>query len=303
MSASEVWVLAPQPTAMGEGDAAWLERWFTEALGVRVHLVLKHDDGSADVPAGVRAAYAEESLRPALCDALRLSPRAADLCDLALLRLRRMRRSDGNAAALDEVIADIGRRLDARWPELARLPTVPRPYRCAVVLTHDVDSVDRWTGQHVAHLAYHVRERLSYEGARALLRLPWAAARRSWDRQDLHARIDGCLEAERRHKASATYLFFSPEAGYRTALDGWYTPETRYGRANVAALWRRMTDEGFDVGLHLSIGAHQYPDAIVAEWRALRAAVPAAMACRSHYLKVVPGTTDTALAWLVSAST
>jgi hypothetical protein len=57
-----------------------------------------------------------------------------------------------------------------------------------------------------------------------------------------------------------------------------------------------MVEAGFDVGLHLSIGAHRTREAVIAEWNALRAVVPGAVSCRNHYLKVEPGVTDAALA-------
>lgn len=296
MSASEVWLVARQPAAMHEADARWLERWLTETLGIRIRLVLALDVDAAHVPASARVVYAAETppVAPAR-DGVRLPPPAADVCHLACLRLRQMQQSDSTVPALDEAIADIGRRLDSRWPDLARIPQVPSPYRCALVITHDVDTVDRWTSQHVMHLARHVRERLAFEGARAVLRLPLAAVRRAWDRPPVAARINACLEAEQRHQASASYLFFSPETRYRSALDGWYTPTTQYGGANLSTLWRRLEQERFDVGLHLSIGAHRDRDAVAAEWNALRTLVPGAVSCRNHYLKVVPGVTDAAL--------
>jgi hypothetical protein len=218
------------------------------------------------------------------------------VCELACLRLRRKQQGDATSATLDAAIADFGCQIDRQWPALKRIPRVPAPYRCALVFTHDVDSVDRWTMQHVLHLARHLRERLAFEGARAVLRLPWAAARRAWDRPAVSDRIDACLDVERRHGASATYLFFSPDTRHRTALDGWYTSTTPYGRADLAELWKRLEREGFDVGLHLSIGAHDDVDAIAAEWAGLRNAVPKAVSCRNHYLKVAPVVTDSAFA-------
>jgi hypothetical protein len=296
MSASELWLVMPRPAPIDAHDERWLERWLGDMLGIRVRLVASRDVRATPAPAGARVAYAgdETFLRSVPDDALRLPGSTAAVLGLASERLRR-EQPGGATPALDDAVAEIGRRIDHRWPDLARIARVPAPYRCALVITHDVDAVDRWTPQHVAHLARHVRERLGFEGARALLRLPWAAVRGAWDRPAIDARVRACLELERRHDACASYLFFSPETRHRTALDGWYTPDTRFGRGDLAELWRRMDRDGFDVGLHLSIGAHDDASAVAAEWNALRTFVPRLASCRSHYLKVVPGLTTAAL--------
>lgn len=296
MSASELWLVTPA-RAMEVRDERWLERWLADMLGIRVTLVLAQGSRAVDVPAGVRVVYAgdEVFLRALPDDALRLPETTTAVLDLACERLRRGRSGDG-IPALDDAVAEIEGCLDRHAPGFTRIPRVPAPYRCAVVLTHDVDAVDRWTAQHVMHLARHVRERIGFEGGRALLRLPWAAARRAWDRPAIAARVHACLELERRHGAHASYLFFSPETRHRTALDGWYTPSTRFGHGDVTELWRAMDRDGFDVGLHLSIGAHDDSLAVAAEWNALRAILPRLASCRSHYLKVVPGLTAAALA-------
>jgi hypothetical protein len=299
MSASELWLCTPRPEAMDAQDPErWLERWLGDMLGIRVRLVFGRDGRAVKVPAGARVAYADDGafLPPVADDAVHLSGSTASVLGLAWERLRRGHPGDAAVPAIDLGVADIERRIDRGWPELARIPRVPLPYRCALVLTHDVDAVDRWTPQHVAHLARHVRERVGFEGARAVLRLPWAAVRRAWDRPAIEARIHACLELERRHGAHASYLFFSPETRHRQALDGWYTPRTRFGRGDVAELWRGMNREGFEVGLHLSIGAHGDTRAVAAEWNALRAFTEHLASCRSHYLKVVPGVTAAALA-------
>ena len=280
MSASELTLVVPRAAMDASADRRWLQRWLGEMLGVRVRLAPEH---SAATPAeSEHACVADEA--------------TTALLELAWKRLRRAEPGPGAEPVIDLAVADIARRLERERPDLAQIPRVPRPYRCALVLTHDVDAVDRWTGEHVAHLARHVRERVGFEGPRAILRLPWAAVRRAWERPGIAARIRACLELERRHGAHASYLFFSPDTQHRRALDGWYTPGTRVGNGDLASLWRVMLSDGFDVGLHLSIGAHDDRGAIAAEWDALRAFSPDLASCRSHYLKVVPDVTTGALA-------
>ena len=276
MSASEARLLVDGPDTLRPDDRQWFEGWLTVALGIRVRL--------ATAPTA---------------DAVRVVDEMSDTIRLVCDRLRRGQRADGppaTGATLDRVVGEIGRRLVEARPDLVPVPMVPPPYRCALVLTHDVDAVDRWTAGHDRHLARHLPERLGFEGARAVLRLPWAAVRGLWDDPRIEARIRACVAIERRLGVHSTYLFFSPAAAFRSAHDGWYTARTRFGRGTVEGFWRELQRDGFDVGLHLSIGAHADTRAIEVEWDAMRAFAPGLVSCRSHYLKEAPGVTYDGLA-------
>lgn len=203
------------------------------------------------------------------------------------------------AAIIDRGLHDLGTRLDRGFTGLARTPRWPAGHPCAVALTHDVDAVDRWTRGHVWHLARHLPERWPREGLRSVARLPWAALRGLWEDVPVARRLEDCVAIEARASVRATYLFFSPERRYRRAFDAWYTPNTTIGRGRrLADLWRELLEMDFELGLHLSIGAHDDATAIAREWSAMKAIVPALMTCRSHYLKRKPGVTEGALATL-----
>src|SRR5206468_1313802 len=89
----------------------------------------------------------------------------------------------------------------------------------------------------------------------------------------------------------------SDETRYRSAFDGWYTLETPInGGRTVKDLLRYLITNGSEIGLHLSIGAHQNPQAIAAEWNSLSRCAPTMTTCRSHSLKHRRGVTDVALA-------
>jgi len=279
MSSCDLYAIAGRPPDIATVDWQWAESWLAEAVGARIRVCGARDD----VPPGGRLLTR--------VDTSALLPRACG-------RLRRNCRIEGAApftADLDSAVAAIGDEIDQRWPELKRVPPIPEPYTCAIVLTHDVDNIDRWTSQHVAHLARHVPERLGMEGARAVWRLPIAALRRLWEHPDIARRVRACVNLEREFDARGTFLFFSPEARHRRALDGWYTPNTRFGKGVLGAFWRELQDDGFDVGLHLSIGAHADARTIAEEWSGMITAVPGAASCRNHYLKESPGVTFEAL--------
>jgi hypothetical protein len=215
---------------------------------------------------------------------------------LACERLRHLRPGVASATAdLDAAVAGVARDIERRWPELGRADWIPGGRSCAIVLTHDVDNVNRWTNQHVAHLARHVPERMGFEGMRAIARLPYAAVRRLWEHPDIAARIRACVRLEQQFDARGTFLFFSPDARHRRAFDGWYTADTQFEGHPLHDFWHELQTDGFDVGLHLSIGAHDHPTKIAHEWAGMRSVAPNAVSCRNHYLKESPGVTFAAL--------
>jgi hypothetical protein len=300
MSASEL-RLAVQPSlAPDPAQSAWLERWLGGALGMSVRT-----NGFAarglDLAVGDRAFVAAHRERHG-ARVLALEGAAADWLVTAWRSLRQPARHAGGAApeqaAIDRGVAALGARVDEIVID-GRVPRWPAPYTWALALTHDVDAVDRWTPAHVAHLARHLPERWPDEGVRAVARLPWAALRRWWERPPLGRWLADCVAVERRHGVRATYLFFAPLARHRRARDGWYGPATAIGTGvRVADLWRTLADDGFEIGLHLSIGAHDDEGRIADEWRSLRQAAPALGTYRSHHLAERAGVTLPALARL-----
>jgi len=279
MSGCDLYAVAERPQDIAAVEWQWAEGWLAEAVGARLRVC----GALNEVPSGGRVLMRGNASEP---------------LSLACERLRRNCPVEGSApftADLDSAIASMGDEIDERWPELRRVAPIPEPYACAIVLTHDVDNIDRWTSQHVVHLARHVPERLGFEGARAVLRLPVAAVRRFWEHPDIAGRVRACVDLERKFDARGTFLFFSPDTRHRSALDGWYTPDTPFGDGVLGEFWRELQGDGFDVGLHLSIGAHADARRIADEWTGMRAAVPGAASCRNHYLKESPGVTFAAL--------
>lgn len=309
MSGSDVWLVAQPRPELGDRDWAWLTSWLAQALGVELQAVTTSDPAAAGVePGEPLVLYGDrrfldppggQSDRPRV----RIEATPDDWLLTACRQLRDARTVDRlgapTTAVLDRCTGELGAALDQYWPGLERWPYWPAPYSWALVLTHDVDAVDRWSVQHLRHLARHVPERWGREGARAMLRLPWAAIRGLWDRPPLARRLLECIRLEERYGVRATYLFFAPLSRHRAAFDGWYTSATRLdGWRRVCDLWRDLLDRGFDVGLHLSIGAHAHPDRIAAEWDALRAVAPGLTTYRSHHCAAAPNVTMPALAAL-----
>lgn len=307
-SGSDVWLVAEPRADLAAPDWTWLAAWLAESLGVPIQIILCREPDAISVPELQPVIYyggedfrRRVRRRPSGADPLAIHASQSDWLARVCQWLRRDQPWDnareGAQATLDRSIVTIGRALDQDFPGLSRVPYWPSPHRCAVVLTHDVDAVDRWSAAHVWHLARHVPERFATEGLRAVLRLPWAAARGLRDSPPLAQVLEQCIALERAHGIRATFLFFAPLAAHRTAFDGWYTAETRMNSGEtIRSLWDRLTAAGFEVGLHVSIGAHADRDAIAAEWRSLQALVPKLTTYRSHYLKQVPGVTAAALA-------
>jgi hypothetical protein len=300
MSGYDLVIAVEEAPHRSTGEQSWLARWLSEALGVRTGVVAWRDPVLEDDAPAMFVCYgAPEFQRGVVArrpDAVCFAPHQGEWLRLAL---RWLHHDETPAECPGEACIDRGLRalteaVDSRFPSLAR-PLWPNGHSCAVLLTHDIDSVDRWSAGHVRHLARHAGERFRREGVKSVIRIPWAAARGMWDRQDVGGRLQRVVAIEREADARATYLFFSPETRYRRAWDGWYSPETTVGGRPLGALWDSLVSTGFEVGLHLSIGAHDDADAIAGEWRALRSSVEDLATCRSHYLKTKPGVTADAL--------
>ena len=302
-SGSDVCLIAEEHPQLSDPDWTWLARWLAEALGISVRVVL-----SRGIPG-----ISTDERQPVVCygdaqfvrlttatrpDAIGLARSPDDWLALAVRWLHREEapRDHSPAAVVDRGVRALGGELDRRVPALSRAPYWPGDHSCAVVLTHDVDAVERWSRAHVLHLARHVPERFPKEGVRSVLRLPWAAMRGLWEPSDLGRRLQECVAIEQQAAVRSTYFFFSPETRYRRALDGWYTPETPIGNGRtVGSLWKDLMADDFEIGLHLSIGAHDDPAEIAAEWNLLRASVPTLATYRSHYLKRKRDVTEAAL--------
>ncbi len=306
-SGSELSLIAEKQSALTESDWQWLARWLAEVLGVSIRIIISRDPRVAGIGAAQPALYygGREFLRRAgggLSDGVIGVANDAD--DWLVRACRWLHRDEdrgdvSRSAILDREIRDLGIQLDRRFSALSRAPYWPARHPCAVVLTHDVDAVDRWSRAHVWHLARHIPERFPREGLRTVARLPWAAVRGVWDMSHLDRRLEHCIAIEKQAAVRATYFFFSPETRYRSAFDAWYTSETVIGgRRTVRTLWEDLVLHDFEVGLHLSIGAHDDPTAITAEWNAMQTSVPTLTTCRSHYLKRKRDVTETALAAL-----
>jgi len=297
MSASELHLVPQRP--MSPADAAWLERWLGPALGIVVRVGGPTSTGPS-LAYGDRAFIDAHGVRQG-ADAMAVEASGQDWI-AAACRLRQAGRPAGGPApeqaTIDRGVAALDARLEEIAPD-ARPRRWPAPYTWALALTHDVDAIDRWTPAHVAHLARHLPERWGDEGVRALARLPWASVRRLWDRPPLGRWLAECVEIERRHGVRATYLFFAPLTRHRRARDGWYGPGSAVDAGvNVAGLWQALDADGFEIGLHLSIGAHADAARIGDEWRSLRAVAPALATYRSHHLSERSGVTLPALASL-----
>ena len=286
---------------LAEEEWRWLGRWLAECLGRSVRVLRCSDPRAAGMVDGQPVAYhgTREFLAGVPAHAAKDGIEAVGGCgDWLSLAVRRLRGDEEPpeipaAAAIDRGLRALATRLDAHGDGQGRTARWPDGHRCAVVLTHDVDAVDRWTPAHVRHLARHLGERWPREGIRSLARLPWAVARGMMPERIAGRRLVQCVALEKERDVHATYLFFSPEARYRTAYDGWYTPATVVDQTmTVGALWRDLVRDGFDIGLHLSIGAHDDAAAGGAEWAALRALIPEAETYRSHHLKHRAGVTE-----------
>ena len=293
MFASELRLVGPSLAVLSEADSAWLERWLGAALGMSVRMTGPASSG-VELAVGDRAFIDAHRERHA-DQVIGLEESAAGWLMAACRSLRRAAPHAGGPApeqaAIDRGVAALAARIDELAID-ARVARWPAPYTWALALTHDVDSVDRWTPAHVAHLARHLPERWPHEGVRAVARLPWAAVRRLWDRPPLGRWLADCVAVERRHGVRATYLFFAPVPRHRRASDGWYTADSPIEAGlRVADLWRTLAGEGFEIGLHLSIGAHDDPGRIADEWRSLQAVAPALATYRSHHLSDRAGVT------------
>ncbi|MBN1586506.1 MAG: hypothetical protein JW937_03640 [Candidatus Omnitrophica bacterium] len=168
--------------------------------------------------------------------------------------------------------------------------------KCTVLITHDVDALHRWDSDHLRHLLRTFPESWKEQGLKAPARIPWALLRRFWDAPPLAERIYQAFVLEKEYQVHATYFFFSPLRTHRRLRDGWYGEKTRFRSGQrLSAFWEELQASGFEIGLHLSTGAHENPAAIKAEWESLKQRVPKLACNRSHCMKFKPGLTDKAL--------
>ena len=176
--------------------------------------------------------------------------------------------------------------LFTRWVEErfgVRLPgPLPPGKRCAVILSHDADDPLDPTPRKFLWLA---ARNLPYHPFRAARCLSWwmisAAKRLRGENRDRHWLFEDIMKAEDRWGFRSTFFFSVVPAFARGAsrLDVLYDVHQK----QFAPLFRKLSAEGWEIGLHASYHARQSYHRIAEEKRTLEQAAGAAVLGNRHH--------------------
>lgn len=160
--------------------------------------------------------------------------------------------------------------------------------RFAVALTHDVDDVALYSLRAAFRLVRRARHPASYAVRGGLTAVARALGRRG--RPDPYDQFDRWVTEEERHGFRSSFYFVPPDPSQVHEYDptyGFEDPVTFEGRrTNVKGMMHRMTERGFDVGLHGSYSSHRDGEELARQKRAIEACTGSTVAgTRQHFLR------------------
>lgn len=160
------------------------------------------------------------------------------------------RRASQAEPLVDWHVQAVGRSLRDAGVQREALPRWPGTYRSAVVLTHDVDSAQLHNVRELARVAFRgVRYRSLPTLALA------SSAAMGWLRgnDDPFFKFGSWEELEASMGVRSAFFVHVGSSAPRHLND----PTYRVSRANHWAILRHLIDEGWEIGVHASIGAHK----------------------------------------------
>jgi len=249
--------------------------------------MIQRSDGVVTLPRGVlrviaAIAGAEEEQRCALRDRFGRVPPECNA--LVIERLERAPVVSQAAVQLRRAAADVA----ARRPFRALTPW-PEGKRWAAAFTHDLDVVAKWpvfTALRVAELAR------KGEVGRVLSVL--GAALRSSAGNPVWNGVEGLLRAERTSGVRSSWFVLcgTPTMSTMKAGDLTYSIESRGARRILDA----VSAGGHEIGLHGSFETYSDAEVMRAQRIRLTRAAGEPHGIRQHYLRMVPGDTQRAMA-------
>ncbi len=160
--------------------------------------------------------------------------------------------------------------------------------RFAVALTHDVDDVALYSLRGALRLIGRARHPASYAVRGGLTAVARALGRGG--QRDPYDQFDRWVTEEERHGFRSSFYFVPPDPSEAHEYDptyGFGDPVMFEGRrTNVKSMMRRMSQRGFDVGLHGSYLSHRDGDELARQKRSIEACTGHPVAGnRQHFLR------------------
>lgn len=150
---------------------------------------------------------------------------------------------------VDLWVEEVRSKLVAQGVEMA--PLWPRGHRFAVSLTHDVDHI---SGDVTLAQRWRQVVRDGMQGTRFVKNLAKLALKRSLQAPSTEQTLEKCYAIEKKFGVTASYFFTTWPVSHPSIYDCVYHPNDRcrfLGKeSTVGDIMRRLTQEGFDVGLH-----------------------------------------------------